>query len=252
MFQAEVLIIADDIASGRVWADGLRHHSVQSRIIQAEQATKSFAASNHYHLVVIDSHNNGQEALSFCRHIRPKCDKPILLLTYESDDRYHMQAYDAGVDECIAKPISVLLFLAKASAWLRHGMAERVEAGVEAGLVYANGSANGAVVSGRHARHSVVDHAGLTVDQRNRLLTTPDGRSIKLSVLECKLLSILVANRGRVLSTDYLLSRVWGQYVDADRRLLTNLVYRLRHKLETEPLRLKNIRTVEGVGYVFE
>ena len=72
MYQAEVLIIADDISSARVWADGLRHHSVQSRIIQADQALKSFTASNHYHLVVIDSHNNDQEALSFCREIRPK------------------------------------------------------------------------------------------------------------------------------------------------------------------------------------
>ena len=83
------------------------------------------------------------------------------------------------------------------------------------------------------------------------MLSTPDGYSIKLSVLEYKLLTILVANRG-ILSTDYLLSRIWGQYADADRRLLTNLVYRLRQKLEAEPIRIKNIRTVEGVGYVYD
>ncbi len=252
MFQAEVVIIADDISSARVWADGLRHHSVQSRIIQADQALKSFAAPNQYHLVLIDSHNNAQEALSFCREIRPKCAKPILLLTYESDDRYHMQAYDAGVDECIAKPISVLLFLAKAAAWLRYGMAERANEGAEDSHIHTNGAVLSSVIAGRPAHRGAVERDGLSVDQRNRMLSTPDGHSIKLSVLEYKLLSILVANRGRVLSTDYLLSRVWGQYVDADRRLLTNLVYRLRQKLEAEPIRIKNIRTVEGVGYVYD
>ena len=252
MYQAEVLIIADDISSARVWADGLRHHSVQSRIIQADQALKSFTASNHYHLVVIDSHNNDQEALSFCREIRPKSTKPILLLTYESDDRYQMQAYDAGVDECIAKPISVLLFLAKAAAWLRYGMSERTNDDADDPLTHVNGAVLAPVIAGRHAHRGVVEREGLFVDQRSRMLSTPDGYSIKLSVLEYKLLTILVANRGRILSTDYLLSRIWGQYADADRRLLTNLVYRLRQKLEAEPIRIKNIRTIEGVGYVYD
>ncbi len=245
MAQAEVLIIADDIHSGRVWADGLRHHSVQSRIIQFEQAIKEIAGSDQYHLVVVDSHNNSKDALAFCRQIRTECEKPIILLTYESDDRYQMQAYYAGVDECVTKPLSVLLFNAKAAAWLRHGLAQHSDTTISV----AAGTTNGAM---HRTRVGSAARAGLSVDQRSRLLSTPNGQTVKLSILECRLLSVLVANQGRVLGTDYLLNRVWDQYTDVDRRLLTNLVYRLRQKLEAEPIRINNIRTVEGVGYVYE
>ena len=83
------------------------------------------------------------------------------------------------------------------------------------------------------------------------MLSTPDGYSIKLPFLNtnCSRFWSPIAPHP---STDYLLSRIWGQYADADRRLLTNLVYRLRQKLEAEPIRIKNIRTVEGVGYVYD
>ena len=74
---------------------------------------------------------------------------------------------------------------------------------------------------------------------------------VRLSLLEFRLLRLFLANQGRVLETDFLLSHM----VDAsngDRRLLTNLIYRLRQKIEQNASDAPYIRRMAGQGYVWD
>jgi DNA-binding response OmpR family regulator len=72
---------------------------------------------------------------------------------------------------------------------------------------------------------------------------------VKLTKLETRLLQILIANAGHVVSTERLLTHVWGHRGSGDRQLLKQLVHRLRQKIETDPAEPVYLRTESGAGY---
>jgi DNA-binding response OmpR family regulator len=223
----KVLIIADNTESATVWEDALRRRSVTSTHIRFGAQTQDISLPDHFDLVVIDSHFESETALLICSIVRTKCDKPLLLLTYETSERYLLRAYEAGVEECVVRPVSVLLFLAKISVWLHRATIVREE--------------SGEVVA-----------SGFRADPKTRKMYTPDGREVRLSMLEFRLLCLFLANQGRVLETEFLLSRVWVHASPSDKRLLTNLVYRLRQKIESNAPQAKHIQLIAGQGYVWD
>ena len=101
--------------------------SIESTHLRYTSRTQDVALPENFDLVLIDSHSESDTALVICGSVRAKCDKPILLLTHEFDVRYQLKAYEVGVDECVVRPVSVLLFLAKISVWLHRAVAVRYE-----------------------------------------------------------------------------------------------------------------------------
>ncbi len=240
MWQPVVLILADNIDNAQLQADGLKHRSIESQIRRFGAQTGTVTLPKRYNLVLIDSMYSGEAALTLLRQIRNECATPIVLVTHELDVRYQLAAYEAGVDECIVQPISAMLLLAKISVWLRQQAATTSEAEQE------DPCAGAPSRNTRGSRHE------FALDPKSRRVTTVDGFSVKLSILEFRLFQIFLANEGRVLETNQLLSKVWLNYDEVDARLLTNLVYRLRQKLYAEPFKRAYIRKVDRIGYVFE
>ena len=72
---------------------------------------------------------------------------------------------------------------------------------------------------------------------------------MKLTKLETRLLQILIANAGHVVSTERLLTHVWGHRGSGDRQLLKQLVHRLRQKIEADPAAPRYLQTESGAGY---
>ena len=72
---------------------------------------------------------------------------------------------------------------------------------------------------------------------------------VKLTKLETRLLQILIANAGHVVSTERLLTHVWGHRGSGDRQLLKQLVHRLRQKIEDDPSIPLYLQTESGAGY---
>jgi DNA-binding response OmpR family regulator len=123
----------------------------------------------------------------------------------------------------------VPLFLAKLSAWLRRSLGETAL---------------------RPTTRLRSDHFHL--DAYRRYLVTNEGKAMRLSTLECNLLSLLMHNEGHVLEADTIIDRVWSNYGTGDKALLKNLIYRLRRKIEPDPATPRYIQTVNGQGYVFQ
>jgi DNA-binding response OmpR family regulator len=137
-----------------------------------------------------------------------------------------VEAYEAGADECIAKPIGLRLGVAKVRAWLRRSWTVPTEAltSLEAG--------------------------GLRLDPDKRHLELPGGGEIGLTNLELRLLHLLMSHPGQVLGPEVIVDRVWG-FESADSAVLKNMVYRLRRKIEPDPAHPRYLRTAAG-GYVFQ
>lgn len=222
---ARILILTDDMDAARAWIHVLNRHQIEAVVLDYNALARAFVELPGYHEVIIDHYEDAQVALDICRQLRPKSHQPLLLFSYESDERFLLEAYRVGVEECVAKPIGIPLFVAKARAWLRQ--------------------------AAQFQMASTKLRAGnLFLDPETRIFETPQTQ-VKLSDLECRLMSVFMANRGQVLETNLLVERVWSMYSEPDPRMLKNLVYRLRNKLDRASNGAEYIQSVTGIGYVF-
>lgn len=167
-------------------------------------------------------------AIELITKIRDEAVIPVLMLSSNRTDQFMLEAYQAGVDECILKPIQPPLFHAKLKAWLRHSWS------VSVSLLYP----------------LKIGNVKLIPSERNILFVDRD--PVRLTNLELRLLFYLMARPGYVVTSEELCQRIWGYGGDGDVIRLKNVVYRLRRKIEADPAHPHYLLTVPGVGYHFE
>jgi DNA-binding response OmpR family regulator len=177
-------------------------------------------------LVVIDIDTPHQDRMALYRKFRAVSIAPILMFLPAYHETQILEAYATGVDEVVVKPISPAIFLAKIIAWTRRSWTVAVD---ELSLVKAGKS---------------------RLDPTRRSLINSEGREIKLTNLEFRLLHLLMSRPGSVFNAEDLVESIWGGYGDGDQVLLKNVVYRLRRKIEADPSRPVLLQTRQG-GYSF-
>jgi DNA-binding response OmpR family regulator len=174
-------------------------------------------------LVILDVNLPRLSGLEVCRQIRAEGSSvPIMMLTVRNAEEDQVQALDLGADDYLTKPFSPRTLLARVRALLRRG-------GVEKPAPLAAGD--------------------LTLDLELGAVTVAEGKPVRLTKLELRLLQILLANAGHTLPPERLLAHVWGSRGAGDRQLLKQLVHRLRQKIETDAAQPRYLVTVSGVGY---
>jgi DNA-binding response OmpR family regulator len=178
-------------------------------------------------LMIFDLQLHHSKILDLCLQLRAIFVNPILLFLPSYDENMILECYDAGVDDCVVKPISPAVFYAKVRAWLRHSKQESVDVMVEL--------------------HVGDNH----LDPNRNLLALNDGKEIKLTDLEVRFLHLLMSHPDQVVDADSIVNQVWGLYGEQDVTLLKHVVYRLRRKLDDDPNDPRWIQTWHGKGYSF-
>jgi two-component system KDP operon response regulator KdpE len=177
-------------------------------------------------LVILDLGLPDRDGIDLIRDLRGWSDVPIIILSARSDEDDKIGALDAGADDYLAKPFGVGELLARTRALLRR----RSRPGD--GL-------------------AIIEFGDVSVDLSRRKVKR-NGEDIHLTALEYRLLAVLVANVGRVMTHRQLLREVWGpSYVDSS-HYLRIYVGHLRQKLEADPTQPRFILTETGVGYRFQ
>jgi len=212
----------------RIWAYSLRQRMIEVFVVESPADALGQAAEQLPDVIVLDVYIRSQfEPIDLCRKLRAEAVNPILLLHPGSDETHCIKAYEAGVDECIHKPLSPLLFLAKVQSWLRRSSTVPTEALIDLQI------------------------GPLRLSPQTRQLAVEGRGSFRLSNLEFRLMHALMGHRGQVLETGTLLRLVWGEG-GGDAAMLKNVVYRLRTKIEPENADRHWIQTVPGQGYRFQ
>jgi DNA-binding response OmpR family regulator len=218
----KVLIVEDDLALSDVLAFTLRHAGFET--ITAHNGLDGLALwqTEGPDLVVLDLNLPGLDGLAVCRRIRAEAQTPIVILSVRGSESEVVQGLELGADDYIVKPFSPRELVARLRAVARRS--RQVPDG-------------GALAI-----------AGLVLDRTRNEVSCDGGEAIRLTPLEAGLLEVLMLNAGRVLSSDALVTAVWG--IEAgDRAMLKQLVYRLRAKIEPDPAQPRFVETVPGVGY---
>ena len=177
-------------------------------------------------LAILDINLPGGSGFDICEAIRRQSRIPVMMLTARGEEEDLVRALDLGADDYLTKPFSPRTLLARVRALLRR-------AGLETG--------GGAMTAG-----------SLSLDLEAHTLRLGDAAPVRLTKLETRLLQILIANAGHVVSTERLLTHVWGHRGSGDRQLLKQLVHRLRHKIEADPAEPQRLQTDAGAGYRLE
>jgi DNA-binding response OmpR family regulator len=220
--RSKILLISGAQATVPLWAQDLRVIPETN----PGNALKRWAETGP-DVIVFDAGPEARPSLDEVRRLRQEAILPILMLCSIRDESFLLEAYAAGVDECVLKPISPALLQAKIRAWLRRSWS------LPADLLEA----------------LTVGDANLIPSERSLVLR--GGQPIPLTNLEMRLLYYLMSRPGRTAQVDELCQRVWGYDAEGDQATLKSLVYRLRRKIEADPAKPQYLQTVTGVGYKF-
>lgn len=228
MHAAKILLISDDPTTARTWAYLFSQKGYATELAAPTDGALAAWDRDSFDLIVIDAQTPMLDDIDLCRQLRLVAVNPIVLLPFHSDEPHLLQAYEAGVDECIVKPVSPRLLLAKVSAWQRRAWTVPTEA------------------------LDCLQVADLHLDPASRQLVTAGGRPTKLTNLEFRLLHLLMSHAGRPLDTNLIVERVWSHEGNGEGVPLENLVDRLRRKIERDPSQPRYIQMVAGEGYAFQ
>ncbi len=216
-----VLIICDQTDTAALLGYMIREKGLNAIIETSVQRAIDQAMEVMPDLIIIDINTPHAERIALAKSYRNVSKKPILLFLPAHHETEILEAYHAGVDECIVKPISPPIFLAKITSWSRRSASFQT---------------------------SSLNAPKLHLDSARRLAITPQGGKISLTNLEFRLLRLLINRPEYVFRNEEIIYSVWGISDYSDLIPLKNVVYRLRKKLGKESEYM--IQTAPG-GYSF-
>jgi DNA-binding response OmpR family regulator len=182
-------------------------------------------------LVILDIMLPKLDGLELCRMLRKQSDVPVLMLTAKTQEVDRVVGLEVGADDYVSKPFSMRELMARVRALLRRARTAQKRA---------DGAEREVVVSG-----------DLEVDTASHVARL-GGHPLELKPREFQLLALLMSSKGRVLTRDQILERLWGHDYIGDSRTVDVHIRWLREKIENDPATPKRIATVRGVGYRFE
>ncbi|HEY5668641.1 MAG TPA: response regulator transcription factor [Anaerolineales bacterium] len=182
-------------------------------------------ASHQPDLVLLDIMMPVLDGFGATERIREFSNVPIIVVTARGEEGARVRGLDLGADDYIVKPFSATELLARVRAVLRR-----------------------AQVSGGSFQQSIFNHGNLKIDFARAEVFRND-RVVFLSATEYRLLLQFAHNLGQVLTSEQLLTNVWGQEYRDDKEILWVSISRLRQKLEDDPKNPIHIVTRSGLGY---
>lgn len=221
--QYRILIIEDDPGIASAIERQMRMWDLDVRCVQDFRNVMEDFAQYDPHLVLLDISLPFFNGYHWCSEIRRVSKVPILFISSASDNMNIVMAMNMGADDFIAKPFDLAVLMAKVQAMLRRAY-------------------DFAVTS------PVLEHRGAWLNTGDQTLTYGE-KVIELTKNEYRILFSLLENKGKVVSREKLMERLWETDSFVDENTLTVNVNRLRKKLDGAGLS-DFITTKFGVGYL--
>jgi DNA-binding response OmpR family regulator len=223
----KILAVDDNTFTLRIVQHTLEQAGFQ--VITAVSGKDALKVINRHgipHLAIVDLHMPVMSGFEFCHAVREFSDMPIIMLTAVNSEETIIEGLEQYAEDYIVKPFNPNELVARVRRVLR-----------------------------RMGDYTYTLDASTRIDDR-LLINFPnreamvDGDTVSLTPTETKLLYILVRNAGRIVTTDFLLNRIWPLQ-DAQEDRLHVHVHRLRRKIEQSPNEPAYIVAERGTGYRF-
>ena len=222
---SKILIIEDDLTMAQAIQKEMKMWGNDAQYVQDFKNVLETFAEFDPHLVLMDITLPFYNGYHWCSEIRKFSRVPIIFISSAADNMNIIMAMNLGADDFVAKPFDLNVLLAKIQALLRR-------------------SYDFAPTS------NVLAHRGALLDLNDHTLSF-NGEDIPLTKNEYRILSCLMEQKGKVISREKLMERLWETDQFVDENTLTVNINRLRKKLDSAGL-IHFITTKFGVGYLIE
>ena len=232
----KVLMIDDDEVIAASTAEYFNLFDVKTAYVTSYDEAVSFLDENTVSLLLLDINLGENSGFDLCKKVREHCDMPILFVSARTSDDDVLIALNIGGDDYIKKPYTLSILLAK----------------VKTILARYEKAASPAAPASEPAPAAAVYNitADITLDTNtHKLMVRGNVRSLK--DMEYKLLLYLLMNRGRVVTKDELLRKVWEDEFIGEGTIAVHIRH-IREKTEDDPKDPKLIKTIWGVGYILD
>ena len=227
--KSHLLVVDDDWETRELLSSYLGTQGFEVSTVENGQAMDAWLATHTADLVILDLMLPGEDGLSIARRLGAEHDLPIVMISARGEELDRIVGLEVGADDYLPKPFNPRELLARVRAVLRRS---------------------------KHGKEFVPDSGGryefgpFQFDSERRVLSR-DTAEIELSRAEFDLMDVFVNHPNRVLSRDFIMDCLRGNYRDPLDRSIDVRVTRLRHKIEDDPAEPRYIRTIWGVGYQF-
>jgi len=218
----DILIVEDNKELADVLCDFLREENYTVSVANTGEKALSLYEKYGARLIVLDIMLPGINGFEVCRKIREESNTPILIVSAKTDKEDKLNGLVLGADDYIEKPYDIDIMLAKIAGIFkrRYALDEIVEGEIR------------------------INKVDSTVYKNNV--------QIEMTAKEFDLLLLLIENKGKPLTKEYLFNQIWGMDSFSEQQTLTVHIKWLREKIEDDPKNPKRILTVWGVGYKYE
>ena len=221
------LVIEDDKYISNFIGVSLKKEGYKVTIAESAGEGLFLFSSNHPDVVLLDLGLPDKDGLEIIKEIRTFSSTPILVVSARGQEKEKVEALDLGADDYITKPFYMGELMARIRVVKRKLGHQLVPASV-----------------------SVFRCDYLTVDYEKRKVLV-DENEVHLTPLEYKLLLLMIANKGKVLTHNYIVKEVWGYGETGDTKTIRVFMANLRRKIEKNFTKPRFILTEIGVGYRF-
>lgn len=227
MSQLQILVIDDDDGVVSLVSEALTDEGFEVQAVGSAKAARGHLERGNYDLIVLDRTLPDGDGIELCAELRKKPAKnalPILFLTAKDSIDDKIEGLRTGGDDYITKPFNTAELLARVEALLRR--------------------------SGRLGQPETLSTGDLRLEIDSRK-TFVKKKAINLWAKEFDLLALLLSQKNRVLSRDFLLQQIWGYDQDSDpsTKVVDVTISHLRQKLGSHG---DKIATVRGFGYRYD
>ena len=221
----KVLIVSNRQTTGPLWVFSLQQQKLN--VVLEPNPVNSLPRWEKEipDLIIFDLSLPKASILELIKSLRAEMLIPFLLLVPAWSEEDVLEAYQAGIDDHVLKPVSPSLLHAKVKVWLKRSASISIDV------------------------LNPIRVGTLQLFPSEKTMLVRNGGSVRLTNLELRLLYYLMNRPGQIVTIAELNQRVWGYNAEADNTMLKNVVYRLRRKIEIDPANPLIIQTVSGIGY---
>lgn len=229
---ARLLVCDDEIGLREMVQEYLEKRGFQVLTAANADELRAIIAAGGIDLIVLDINMPGEDGLSALRALRTENQVPVIMLTAAGEVIDRILGLEMGADDYLGKPVDLRELEARIKAVLRRKSGDETQLASKSG---GNSAKFGEFV--------------LRLDQA-RLLDA-EGNEVPLTAMEFNLLKVFAENEGRVLNRDQILEQAHDRSWDPFDRSIDIRISRLRRKIESNPSKPNIIKTVRGLGYVY-
>ncbi|MEP1697950.1 MAG: response regulator [Paracoccaceae bacterium] len=236
MTQTQILICDDEDHLREMIAEYLSARDFE--VLEAENPAvlRSLIESHSPDLILLDIRMPGEDGLTALRTLRATHNTPVIMLTAASSTVDRVVGLELGADDYLGKPVDLRELEARIKAVLRRHSAHAVPAKLT--LV-----------------EPPKDHlpfGQFSLDLEGARLFDETGKELSITAMEFALLTLFYRNAGRILTRDQILDSTDDRGMDPFDRSIDLRISRLRRKIEKNAAKPELIRTVRGLGYIYD